>query len=176
MGNVLSGISTKLPYFGTQISALTTKITEIIKKISGTNVTVDHTKPEKIAPANQAAASATHQDAVLNINDGVVAKFHPNDKITTVVASPYGAMNERIAGKIANPKTNNSSGAEITQLTNAINSLLSKQATPQSMDNKSIVSAIQTALGNVSITVALDPMAIDKEIKFRSGNLNKASV
>ena len=190
MNNTLVKVSDTMPYFGVMLKKATDNMKIIANLVYGTHTIkpgdqkVDKTKApagagktiegdDTILNVNDGIISSS---PVLNINDGVVAKFHPNDKITTVVASPYGAMNERIAGKIANPKTNNSSGVEITQLTNAINSLLSKQATPQTMDNKSIVSAIQTALGNVSITVALDPMAIDKEIKFRSGNLNKASI
>lgn len=165
--NTLSSINQHLPYFGTKLSEVSEKIVKIIKTLTGANVKLMDWKIE-----HTPAPSSKHEDAILNINDGVIAKFHPNDKITTVVASPYGAMNERIASKIANPKSNNSSTAQIMQLTAAINKLISTQPAPEQTNNKSIVSAIQTAMGNVNITVALDPMAIDKEIKFRSGNLN----
>ena len=86
---------------------------------------------------------------VSKIDDGII-QFNDKDKVT-VVASPFGTMNEKVADKITNP--GNASGGS-------------------SMDMKSIVSAIQSALGNINITVALDPMAIDKEIKFRQGSLN----
>ena len=171
----MTDISNALPYFGTKLAAVTTKITNMVEILTGANVQLKNWKIEQIKEPVGKGATAAHGDAILNVNDGVIAKFHPNDKITTVVASPYGAMNERIAGKIANPKSNNSSHSEITQLTNAINKLISTQPAPQQTDNKSIVSAIQSALGNVNFTVALDPMAIHKEIKFRSGNLNKGT-
>ena len=86
-------------------------------------------------------------DAVIGVNDGVI-KFNDKDKLT-VVASPFGTMNEKVADKITNPTSGGSS-----------------------MDMNTIVAAIQKALGNINITVALDPMAIDKEIKFRQGSLN----
>ena len=86
---------------------------------------------------------------VSKVDDGII-QFNDKDKVT-VVASPFGTMNEKVADKITNP--GNASGGS-------------------SMDMKSIVSAIQSALGNINITVALDPMAIDKEIKFRQGSLN----
>lgn len=178
MNNTINSFSKTIPYFGTALSKVITKMKEVAQLVYGThtiasgNRTVDKTK----APMGSGGGKTIEgDDTILNVNDGVIAKFHPNDKITTVVASPYGAMNERIAGKIANPKSNNSSHSEITQLTNAINKLISSQPAPQQTDNKSIVSAIQSALGNVNITVALDPMAIHKEIKFRSGNLNKGT-
>ena len=175
MSSTLGSISKTMPYFGFLMKTAAANMKIVADQVYGTHkITaadrkVDKTKP----PAGGKAIEG--EDTILNVNDGVIAKFHPNDKITTVVASPYGAMNERIAGKIANPKSNNSSHSEITQLTNAINKLISTQPAPQQTDNKSIVSAIQSALGNVNFTVALDPMAIHKEIKFRSGNLNKGT-
>ena len=174
--NALGDVFGKLPYFGSVLNKVTTKIADLITTLTGTKVKLDDFKVKQTkAPNGGGGKTIEGDDTILNVNDGVIAKFHPNDKITTVVASPYGAMNERIAGKIANPKSNNSSASEITQLTNAINKLISTQPAPQQTDNKSIVSAIQSALGNVNITVALDPMAIHKEIKFRSGNLNKGT-
>jgi hypothetical protein len=160
-----------IPGFGGSIAKLVTYIEKTLTNLKGgVDPASIKTESMQTSPTSTGALTATPQDAVIGINDGVI-KFNDKDKLT-VVASPFGTMNEKVADKITNPKTNNSSGAEITQLTNAINSLLSKQTTPQSMDNKSIVSAIQSALGNINITVALDPMAIDKEIKFRQGSLN----
>ena len=168
----VSKISKTIPYFGTLMGDAITAMKKAADLLLGTNNISPSTKDIDQTNAPGGGESIDNKDAILNINDGVIAKFHPNDKITTVVASPYGAMNERIAGKIANPKSNNSSTAQIIQLTAAINKLISTQPAPEQANNKSIVSAIQTAMGNVNITVALDPMAIDKEIKFRSGNLN----
>jgi hypothetical protein len=171
MENAIKSVSKSIPFFSTIMIEAVDKMRLAVKAVLGLHGMQpgDRNKDLTNPPGG---GKGTHKDAILNINDGVIAKFHPNDKITTVVASPYGAMNERIAGKIANPKPNNSSTAQIIQLTAAINKLISTQPAPEQTNNKSIVSAIQTAMGNVNITVALDPMAIDKEIKFRSGNLN----
>jgi hypothetical protein len=83
------------------------------------------------------------------INDGII-RFNENDKV--IVASPYGTMNENIADKI----TGGGGGSGLDANTIA----------------KAIQSAIQASLSNVAWTVNLDPMAVDKAIKFNSGRLN----
>lgn len=125
---------------GTTISDFTKKAADAYTKtFTGTDVAKARNKKIKADGRSK------------KINDGII-QFNDKDKLT-VVASPFGTMNEKVADKITNPA--NSGG--------------------QSIDTNSIVSAIQSALGNINITVALDPMAIDKEIKFRQGSLNGKS-
>jgi len=121
----------------------------VLEKITGGNKNaIEQNKVTQISPEGAGPAGApVNHDAVVGINDGVI-KFNDKDKLT-VVASPFGTMNEKVADKITNPTGGGSS-----------------------MDMNTIVAAIQSALGNINITVALDPMAIDKEIKFRQGSLN----
>ena len=135
-----------VPVAGTAINKGLEYVQKGQNKLRGEEMTGTKTKTNINTGKPQKAG-----DAVIGINDGII-KFNDKDKLT-VVASPFGTMNEKVADKITNPA--NSGGPSI--------------------DTNSIVSAIQSALGNINITVALDPMAIDKEIKFRQGSLNGKS-
>jgi hypothetical protein len=84
------------------------------------------------------------------MHDGII-KFDDRDKFT-MIASPYGAMHESVADKI----TGGGGGAGLDANTIA----------------KAIQQAITAGLSNVSWAVNLDPMAVDKAIKFNSGRLN----
>ena len=44
---------------------------------------------------------------------------------------------------------------------------------PQSINTSEIIKGIQEGFKGINITVSVDPMAIDREIKFRSNSLNK---
>ena len=122
-------------------------VEKLLDKITGGNENAIENKVTQTSPDVGGAPPITVPDAVIGVNDGII-KFNDKDKLT-VVASPFGTMNEKVADKITNPAGGGSS-----------------------MDMNTIVAAIQKALGNINITVALDPMAIDKEIKFRQGSLN----
>lgn len=93
--------------------------------------------------------ATTQQDAFM-MHDGII-KFDNRDKFT-MIASPYGAMHENVADKITG--ANNVNGLDANAIA------------------KAIQSAIQAGLSNVSWAVNLDPMAVDKAIKFNSGRLN----
>jgi len=94
-------------------------------------------------------ATGIGADDAFMMHDGVI-KFDNRDKFT-MIASPYGAMHDSVADKITG---GNSKGID----TNAL--------------AKAIQTAIQAGLSNVSWAVNLDPMAVDKAIKFKSGRLN----
>lgn len=140
----ITSLTAAMPIFGTTI---TTAIDTVADKISGLTGGIDPSGIKTDAMQTSPGTVSKEEDAVIGINDGVI-KFNDKDKLT-VVASPFGTMNEKVADKITNPRGGGSS-----------------------VDMNSIVAAIQSALGNINITVALDPMAIDKEIKFRQGSLN----
>jgi len=140
-------LGNNLPLLSTAITEIGTKIKDALDNITGGNANVLDNKIKQTTAPTGGEISEQKEDAVIGINDGVI-KFNDKDKLT-VVASPFGTMNEKVADKITNP---NGAGS--------------------SVDMNSIVAAIQSALGNINITVALDPMAIDKEIKFRQGSLN----
>ena len=106
-------------------------------------------KPVEGITSTDATGGETAQknnDAIIGINDGII-KFHEQDKLT-VVASPFGSMNDRIAEKVTNP---------------------GNYASNSSIDTNSIVTAIQRGLSNMTVTVNVDPMAIHKEIQFKIG-------
>lgn len=93
--------------------------------------------------------ATTEKDAFM-MHDGII-KFDDRDKFT-MIASPYGAMHESVTDKL----TGGGGGSGLDA--NTI--------------GKAIQSAIQAGLSNVSWVVNLDPMAVDKAIKFNSGRLN----
>ena len=99
---------------------------------------------------NESTEVPTKQDAFM-MHDGVI-NFDKRDKFT-MIASPYGAMHESVTDKL----TGGAGGGSRLDA-NAI--------------GKAIQSAILTGLNSVSWTVNLDPMAVDKAIKFNSGRLN----
>jgi hypothetical protein len=84
------------------------------------------------------------------MHDGII-KFDDRDKFT-MIASPYGAMHESVADKITGGNGGSSLDANVIA--------------------KAIQQAIHAGLSNVSWAVNLDPMAVDKAIKFNSGRLN----
>lgn len=94
--------------------------------------------------------SKSAKDAV-TMHDGII-KFDDRDKFT-MIASPYGAMHENVADKITGGG-NYKNGLDANAIA------------------KAIQSAIQAGLSNVAWSVNLDPMAVDKAIKFNSGRLN----
>lgn len=107
---------------------------------------------EAVTPNETLTGGATGgavKDAFM-MHDGII-KFDDRDKFT-MIASPYGAMHESVADKI----TGKSGGSGLDANTIA----------------KAIQTAIQAGLSNVSWAVNLDPMAVDKAIKFNSGRLN----
>jgi hypothetical protein len=85
------------------------------------------------------------------MHDGII-RFDDRDKFT-MIASPYGAMHERVADKITGGGYGGS-GLDANTIA------------------KAIQQAITAGLSNVSWAVNLDPMAVDKAIKFSSGRLN----
>lgn len=108
------------------------------------------------------------------INDGISMKFHENDKMT-IVAGPYGSINDKTADKLVNNETakmmSANKNADIPSLMQAITNGFSILANNKSsnVDTNSIVRAIQEGLKQVTITVKLDPMAVHKEIEFNIG-------
>jgi hypothetical protein len=90
--------------------------------------------------------TTTKQDALM-INDGVI-RFHPSDKFmrvndSTMIAGTSVDGNKKLAKSI-------SGGGDTSKL----------------------VQAIQAAFAGVHITVNVDPMKIDREIKFRTATIN----
>jgi hypothetical protein len=141
IATAIKGISDGIPVLGTALS----KFTDLIKAFN--EKFLYGSKMEGSKKETTTGVTKPH-DAVVGINDGVI-QFNEKDKLT-VVASPFGTMNEKVADKIVGSQAPSNS----------------------SVDMNAIVTAIQKALGNINITVAVDPMAIDKEIKFRQGSLN----
>jgi len=90
------------------------------------------------------------KDDAFMMHDGII-KFDDRDKFT-MIASPYGAMHESVADKITGGKGGSSLDANVIA--------------------KAIQQGIHAGLSNVSWAVNLDPMAVDKAIKFNSGRLN----
>jgi hypothetical protein len=105
----------------------------------------------KIAKADTiGTATSTETEDAFMMHDGVI-KFDDRDKFT-MIASPYGAMHESVADKITGGGGGSGFDANVIA--------------------KAIQQAIQAGLSNVSWAVNLDPMAVDKAIKFNSGRLN----
>lgn len=108
------------------------------------------------------------------INDGISMKFHENDKMT-IVAGPYGSINDKTADKLVNNETakmmSANKNADIPSLMQAMTNGFGILANNKSsnVDTNSIVRAIQEGLKQVTITVKLDPMAVHKEIEFNIG-------
>ena len=120
----------------------------VISNMYGKAVKPSTTQTNPNANTEVSTTTGKAGDAFM-MHDGII-KFDDRDKFT-MIASPYGAMHESVADKITG---GGGSGLDA----NAI--------------GKAIQSAIQASLGNVSWTVNLDPMAVDKAIKFNSGRLN----
>jgi len=161
IATAIKGISDGIPLLGTALS----KFTDLIKAFNEKFLYGSKMEGSK----KETTAGQKQQDAVVGINDGVI-QFNENDKLT-VVASPYGTMNEKVADKIVGAQAPNNSSVDTNAIVAAIQQGLSS-TNNSSVDTNAIVGAIQKAMGNISITVAVDPMAIDKEIKFRQGSLN----
>ncbi len=88
-----------------------------------------------------------NKDAVI-VNDGIV-RFHPSDKFmrvndSTMIAGTSIDGNKKLATALAGG----------------------------GMDMGKLVQAIQTAFAGVKVTVNVDPMQIDREIKFRTATIN----
>ena len=124
--------------------------------------------------ADMTKGSVKSNDSIMQINDGIAMSFNENDKMT-IVAGPYGSINDKTADKLVNNETAKMMGANksadttalLQSIANGFNMLANKPAS--NTDTKSIVQAIQEGLSRVSITVKLDPMAIHKEIEFNIG-------
>lgn len=138
--NTINKISSGLPILGTAVQTMSGIITKF-------NTEFVYGAPMEGSNKETTAGVSKTNDAIIGINDGII-QFNDKDKLT-VVASPFGTMNEKVANKIANPSSGNSG-----------------------VDTNAIVAAISQAFSKISISVAVDPMAIDKEIKFRQGSLN----
>ena len=93
-------------------------------------------------------ASITKKEDAVIMNDGVV-QFHPSDKFMQVNDSTM------IAGTSVDG-----------------NKKLAKTLGGGGVDMNKMVAAIQTAFSGVQITVNVDPMKIDREIKFRTATIN----
>ena len=90
--NLIDGLQLGLPKIGSTVTNLIKKVKELETEWT-TGKSMPGITDKKVA----APQGAVNNDAVLSINDGVVANFHPDDKVTAIVASPFGGMNERIA-------------------------------------------------------------------------------
>jgi len=135
------------PFAATFVDPIVSAMTKIADNFYGKKIETQNVSAQTVNVAGSGVASnETAGDAVVGINDGII-KFHDRDRLT-VVASPYGSMNEKVADKIANPSSNTGGG---------------------SVDTNSIVNAIKAGLSNISMTVNIDPMAIHKEIQFKIG-------
>ena len=160
----------KTPLIGKAISKATTKLKEKTDLLTG-GVTEDLKVNEIEGPGKQ---NVKVKDGIVQTTEGGTISFDKRDKIS-IVASPFGTMNDKVAEKIATPQviapTNNSDPASL--IMNRISQMISQPAPAQTIDTNAIVKAIEQAFKNISldVNVGIDPMAIDKEIKFRSGNL-----
>jgi hypothetical protein len=180
------GLTEKIPLFGTAIKKLTKKIKDATDIATG-GKTKDLKAGEIAAPST--TTSVKMEDGIVQTTDGGTISFDKRDKIS-IVASPYGTMNDAVAEKVAagnvvatpaNVNNNQISGQVNTQQSfdmSSIATMLEKiinrpQPIPQAPDINNIVKAIEQAFKNINldVNVGIDPMAIDKEIKFRSGNL-----
>lgn len=160
---------------------ITTPLINAAKIVVSGLITTMHGKK---VPPTETVAPVQSSDALM-MHDGII-QFDDRDKFT-MIASPYGAMHESVADKITGKSANINNHETVNTTNNNINSLdvnsmaAAMQMAIQSTNNtnttandiaKAIQSAIQASLGNVSWTVNLDPMAVDKAIKFSSGRLN----
>jgi hypothetical protein len=114
------------------------------KALKIVNQAIEKTYGEAVTPNE----TVKGEDAFM-MHDGII-KFDDRDKFT-MIASPYGAMHDSVADKIVGGNSNSLDANTIA---------------------KAIQTAIQAGLSNVSWAVNLDPMAVDKAIKFNSGRLN----
>jgi len=110
-------------------------------------------------------ADMEQKDAVLRINDGLV-QFHPNDKITTVVASPYGAMNERVATNALGGNVSKNNGSIDAKLGNVLNNVANSVNKYLSVSQTALQSTI--VMANKSITKSNDILD-----KFKISNVIK---
>ena len=180
----IDGLTEKIPVFGTAIKAVTTKLAAATKLLTG-----DKVKDLKVKEsADPGKTGVKVQDGIVQTTDGGTISFDKRDKIS-IVASPFGTMNEKVAEKIATPDVvaQPTNTANINQVTNkvsnqqdltplllkALSQINSQPTQTQTIDTNAIVKAIEQAFKNINldVNVGIDPMAIDKEIKFRSGNL-----
>jgi hypothetical protein len=124
---------------------ITTPLIKAAKIVVDTAIETMHGKKvdtkEKVEPVSDA----------FMMHDGII-RFDDRDKFT-MIASPYGAMHERVADKITGGGYGGS-GLDANTIA------------------KAIQQAITAGLSNVAWSVNLDPMAVDKAIKFNSGRLN----
>ena len=65
---------------------------------------------------------------------------------------------------------NNKSNVDLEKIASMFRDTISKLNVPT--DNRNIISAIKTAFADVQISVHVDPIKIDKEIKFRNTRIN----
>lgn len=117
--------------------------------------------------------SATKTKDALIMNDGIV-QFHPSDKFMQVndsamIAGTSVDGNKKLAKSISGGSNNN-----MNKMVAAIQTAISNLTKPSAagVDMNKMVAAIQTAFAGVQITVNVDPMKIDQEIKFRTATIN----
>ena len=117
--------------------------------------------------------STVKKDDALIMNDGVV-QFHPSDKFmqvndSTMIAGTSVDGNKKLARSISGGSNNN-----MNKMVAAIQTAISNLTKPSAagVDMNKMVAAIQTAFAGVQITVNVDPMKIDQEIKFRTATIN----
>ena len=105
------------------------------------------------------------KDAVLRINDGLI-QFHPKDKITAIVASPYGAMNERVATNALGGNASKNNGSMDVRYGNVLNNIANSVNKYLSVSQTALQSTI--VIANKSITKSndiLDKFKISNAIK-----------
>ncbi len=113
----------------------------------------------------------TGKDALI-MKDGLI-KFHPSDKFMQVNDSAMIAGTS-IDGNKKLAKSISGGGVDMNKMVAAIQTAISNLTKPSAagVDMNKMVAAIQTAFAGVQITVNVDPMKIDREIKFRTATIN----
>lgn len=167
---MMSSLAKSIPLLG----AAADKFTNAVNKFVTNHVTgapAADVKKDAIVRMNDGIIG---MNDTKQINDGISMKFHENDKMT-IVAGPYGSINDKTADKLVNNETakmmSANKNADIPSLMQAITNGFGILANNKSsnVDTNSIVRAIQEGLKQVTITVKLDPMAVHKEIEFNIG-------
>lgn len=166
--SALNVATTSIKNFSELLSAVPVKISNVGEKIGVSiyNSALDKLKELKFGGVSllgtpiqtntvtsTAPAGVPEKDAII-INDGLVIRPHPSDKIQPVKQKSGNSNNITVLG---------TSVAGNSKLADALGS---------GMDTTKLVQAIQTAFAGVNISVNIDPMQIDREIKFRTATIN----
>lgn len=166
----MASLAKSIPLLGSAAEKFTSAVTKFVSTYA-TGAPAADVKKDAIVRMNDGIIG---MNDTKQINDGISMKFHENDKMT-IVAGPYGSINDKTADKLVNNETakmmSANKNADIPSLMQAITNGFSILANNKSsnVDTNSIVRAIQEGLKQVTITVKLDPMAVHKEIEFNIG-------